>query len=219
MKKVIVGNSGVIVSSGKALYIDVLPDGYSRLQYISASGRSVLDTEIVVDQNDTIILTYELTNLSQGGDKFMVSCQQGYSGGGIWVETYDSYNRWYVRFGSSSSSNDASQQKHLNGVHTFEVRKNYFGVDGERVLTPSYSSMPNKPLDIGGRLATDGTSPVGGFYGRIYEAKILDSNEELRWWGIPAKNSNDVAGLYDLVSDRFFQSNTTTPFTAGPVAQ
>lgn len=219
MRKVIVGNSGVIVSSGKAHYIDAIPDGYTRLQYISASGRSVLDTEILVDQSDTIILTYELTNLSQGGDKFMISCQQGYSGGGIWVETYDSYNRWYVRFGSPSSVNDASQQRHLNGVHTFEVRKNYFGVDGERVLTPSYSSMPSKPLDIGGRLGSDGVSPVGGFYGRIYGAKILDTNGKPRWWGVPVKNQNNVAGMYDLVSDSFFPSNTTTDFTAGPVAQ
>lgn len=219
MKKILVGNSGVIVSSGKAIYIDVLPEGYSRLQYISTSGRSILDTEILVDQLDTIILTYELTNLSQGGDKFIISCQQGYSGGGIWVETYDSYNRWYVRFGSPSSSNDAPKQKHLNGVHTFEVRKNYFGIDGERVLTPSYSSMPNTPLNIGGRLAVDGVSPVSGFYGRIYEAKILGSDEVSRWWGVPAKNSDNVAGMYDLVSDTFFPSNTTEPFTAGPVAQ
>lgn len=219
MKKVIVGNSGVIVSSGKAHYIDVVPDGYTVLQYISASGQSVLDTEIVVDQNDTIILTYELTNLSQGGDKFMVSCQQGYSGGGIWVETYDSYNRWYVRFGSPSSVNIAPEQRHLNGVHTFEIRKNYFSIDGERILSPTYSSMPSTSLNVGGRLATNGTSPVGGFYGRIYGAKILDTNGNPRWWGVPVKNQNNVAGMYDLVSDSFFPSNTTTDFTAGPVAQ
>ena len=219
MKKVIVGNSGVIVSSGKAHYIDVVPDGYTVLQYISASGQSISDTGILVSPDDTIILTYELTDLSRGGDKFIVSCQQGYSGGGIWVETYDSGNRWYVRFGSPSSVNIASEQRHLNGVHTFEVRKNYFGIDGERILSPSFSSMPSTPLNVGGRLATNGTSPVGGFYGRIYGAKILDSDGVPRWWGVPVKNQNNVAGMYDLVSDTFFPSNTTTDFTAGPVAQ
>lgn len=217
MKKVIVGNNGVIVSSGKALCVDALPDGYTRLQYISASGKSAAETGIIVQSTDKVLLTFELANLSAGGNKFIISCRQGFSGGGIWVETYDSYNQWYVRFGSAPSVNTASTQAQRTGVHTFEVRKNYFAVDGTQILTPNYTSMPSTSLNIGGRLTTEGTTATG-FYGNIYDVKIVDGDGILRWWGVPAKNQNNVAGLYDLVNDNFHPSETSYAFTAGPSA-
>lgn len=218
MKKVLVGSNGVIVSSGNALCLDTLPDEYTRLQYITAGGSSALNTGVVIDQSDTILVDYELEQLSMRGDKFIISGQANGSGGGIWVETYDPTNRWYVRFGSPSSANIAPSSSHLTGRHTFEVRKGYFGVDGSTVLSPAYSSMYSKPLNVGGRLKADGHTIQSGFYGRLYEVKILDENDRPRWWGIPAMDANDVAGLYDLVSDAFFPSDTAAAFSAGPNA-
>lgn len=218
MKKVIIGNNGVILSSGKAVCRDTIPDGYTRLQYITASGRSALDTGVLLDQNDSIMVDFSLSNLSNGGDKFIVSGQAGGSGGGIWVETYGPTNTWYVRFGSTSSVYTAPRQEHLTGRHTFELRKGYFSVDGTRTLSPTFSSMYSKTLNIGGRLNAAGDAIVTGFYGNLYDVKLLNEDDELRWWGVPVKDGNDVAGLYDLVSDTFFPSNTSTPFSAGPNA-
>lgn len=217
MKKVIVGNSGVIVSDGKAHYIDVLPDGYTRLQYISMSGKSAVDTGIVVAQTDTILVTYELSDLTKTGDKFICSCKAGYSGGGLWFETYGNTNKWYVRFGSASSVN-VNNDIFVSGKHTGELKKGSFKIDGTTVLSPTYSSMPSTTLNIGGRIQTDGVSVVG-MYGSLYEAKILDGNGEPRWWGVPVKNSNNVPGFYDMVGDQFHPSvSSSNPFTAGPEA-
>lgn len=216
MKKVIVGNNGVIVSDGKAHYIDALPEGYTRVQYISMSGKSGVDTGIVVAQGDSIVATYELSDLTQTGDKYIFSCKAGYSGGGLWFETYGNTNKWYVRFGSSSSVN-TSNDTYVNGKHTVELKKQSCKVDGNTLVTPTYSSMPSTTLNFGGRIASGGNT-VTGMYGKLYEAKILDSNGDLRWYGIPVKNSSNVAGFYDLVNDQFYPSVTSYPFTAGPDA-
>lgn len=76
--------------------------------------------------------------------------------------------------------------------------------------------MPTKSLTIGGRLSSDGVS-VMGFYGKLYEAKIVDSGQNPRWRGIPVRETNGTGvGMYDMVSGNFFQSITSSPFTAGP---
>ena len=85
MKYILVGSNGVITNNGNALYRedDSLPEGLTRLQYISAAGHSAVNTEIVVGETDKIIVQFSLSNTSASGDKFIISGQSGYSGGGI----------------------------------------------------------------------------------------------------------------------------------------
>lgn len=193
----------------------VIPSDYQQVQYIQAAGASALDSEVLVEELDKILFTYSLDSLTTGGDKHIMSCKAGWSGGGLWVENYSSANTWYVRFGSAASSNANPTEAQLTGKHTFELRKNYFGIDGTQVLVPSWSSMPSTTLCIGGRIQTDGVT-VTGFLGKIYEVKIYDSNRVLKWWGIPVREANGTGvGLYDAVSGQFFASVSSTPFDAG----
>ena len=218
MRKVLSTQNGIILVNGKVLINEdeTLPSGYTRVQYISASGSSAFDTNLMIQDTDVILVDFSLSSLSSDEDKYIISCGSGYSGGGLWVETYASDNKWYVRFGSLSSVNKASESEHLSGKHTFEVRKNYFGIDGSQFLSPSYSSMPSTTLNVGGRLATSGTTATG-FYGNLYKVIIKDDAGEFKFYGIPAVYNN-VAGIYDTVSNTFFTSDTVTAFTAGPSA-
>ena len=219
MKKVIVSDNGVITSNGKAHYIDVLPDDFTELQYVSVTGKTASDTGIVVQDTDTIFVTFELGGLNKAGDKFIISNRGGATTGtGLWIENYGNANTWYVRFGSTGSVNKAPTTAQKTGVHILELRKGYFGVDGVSYLTPSYSSMPDSTLNVGGRLAASGTG-VTGSTGNLYEVKVVDANGEPRWWGIPVKDSNNIAGFYDMVKDAFHKSNTSYPFIAGPIKQ
>lgn len=219
MKKVIVSDNGVITSNGKAHYIDALPDDFTELQYISTAGKSALDTGIVVQETDTIIVTYEHTGTSGGTkDKFIIANKLPNTGGGIWFEVYNTAFTWYARFGgtgNNGSTSSASTSSERTGVHTYEIRKGYFGIDGKKKITISkYSSMPSATLCVGGRL--EGTN-ITGTTGNYVEVEVVDANGNLRWHGIPTKDSNNVAGLYDLVNDHFHTSDTSYPFTAGPV--
>ena len=59
------------------------------------------------------------------------------------------------------------------------MRKQYFGVDGTQILTPNYSSMYNGPVDIGGRIYPSNNT-VTGFYGNLYDTKIIASDGSYR---------------------------------------
>lgn len=217
MKKFLLGPNGVLTASGKALSIDEVPSGYKKLQYISSAGKSAVDTLIEATATDTIFMTFEISNLSDSGDKFMVSCKAGYSGGGIWAETYGNTNKWYVRYGSSSSASGNSSSSQLTGIHTLELRKDYFGLDGTKILTPNYSSMPSTTVNFVGRMPASGKTVSTGFRGKVYDTQIVNSSGDKIWWGIPVLEvASNKAGLYDLVSDTFFKSDSSVDFTAGP---
>ena len=195
-----------------------IPAEYQRVEYISAIGTSVIDTGIVVAETDVIYATYLLnpSYLSVNTDKMIVCCRDGYSGGGLWAETYSSINRWYARFGSPSSVNGVFDA-YLSGKHSIELKKQSFSIDGTKLLTPGYSSMPNTSLCLAGKLTTSNTI-TWGFYGNLYEGTgILDSDGVPRWWGIPVKRlSDDAGGMFDIVSGTFFSSLGSAPFGVGP---
>lgn len=189
---------------------------YKDVEYISASGGSCINTGIVMSSTDKIIVTYAVTNLSAAGDKYMVVCKDGYSGSAAtWVSTYGNNGRIYSRFGSTSSQYSSNMNSYLSGKHTFELRKSWFGIDGSRKSQPAYSSMPNTPMVIGGKLSTN-NSVSNGYHGYIYEVSIIDSDGNYRFHGVPRVRLNDSeVGLYDTTSGNFY-AHIGSPFTAGP---
>ena len=85
MRKVLSTQNGIILVNGNVLIKEdeALPSGYTKLQYISASGSSAFDTDLVVQDTDIILVDFSLSSLTSGGDKFIISCKAGYSGGGL----------------------------------------------------------------------------------------------------------------------------------------
>ena len=55
---------------------------------------------------------------------------------------------------------------------------------------------------------------------QIYYVKLWDGSNQLIFHGIPARrNSDNVLGMWDTISQTFFTNSGTGTFTAGPVAQ
>lgn len=188
------------------------PAGYKSVQYVSCLGHSAFNTKIVVGSTDSITVTYEITNKTQAGDKFIATVGSGQVYG-IWVETYGNTNPWYARFGSSTSVN-ISKPAYVSGKHTLVLKKQSLAIDGTRILAPAYNQMPSVPLHFGGRILNNGT--VLGMWGYIYECSIKDSGGNYRFHGIPVVRLHDnVAGIYDTVSSTFFTS-AEDDFGAGP---
>ena len=57
------------------------------------------------------------------------------------------------------------------------------------------------------------------FHGNLYFMEIYDSSGNLLRNFIPCKNSSDVAGLYDTVTESFYTSGNESALTAGPAAE
>lgn len=196
-----------------------IPSEYQRVEYISAIGTSVIDTGIVVAETDVIYATYMLNPdyLSVNTDKMLFCCRDGYSGGGLWADDYGTQNRWYARFGSPNSASQTSPTpEYISGKHTVEMKKSSFAIDGNKLLTPGFSSMPSTTLCISGKIDTNNVM-LWGFYGFIYDSGILKADGTPRWWGIPVKRISDGAGgMYDIVSNNFHPSLGSAPFGVGP---
>ena len=185
---------------------------YTQLEYIESNGTQVINTGYVLQETDSVEVDYELRDLSTGGDKMIVA-QTTDSNAGMWVETYGSTNTWYVNYGSTASVNTAFQNSQTSG--TFIVKKQSFEINGTNILQPTFTRMSSNPLTIFARLKTDGTVQYGAHV-RISGVRVKNGSNETIMNLIPAKNSNDVLGLFDTVSVTFFTNGGTGTFTAGP---
>ena len=200
----------------KGWKVKEIPYGYTRLEYIQSSGTQYINTNYVLQETDRVEVDYELTNLSATGDKFIIGQKASDSTGNMWVDTYGNTNKWYVRWGSSSSVNTTFNSSQTSG--TFIIKKNSFIVNGTEILQPNYTSMNLNPLVIFGRIGTNDV--FQGSYVRISEVRIKDSDEHIQRKYIPTKrNSDNVFGMWDTVSKTFLTNAGTGTFTAGPAVQ
>ena len=196
----------------------VLPSGYTRLAYVAASGAQYLD--IGVTEGDAYNAKYEVmvtdvaynkgNHILSGKYTFFPFLRRNSSG----TPELGIKNRST----ESISSGSQSFAWALNERHVLEGYKdNKVKVDGQEMLTITPGTV-------------DGTNNIylfnytyyaGNDYkfrGRLYWAKVYGANDTLLRDFIPCKNSQDVAGLYDLVTNTFYTSDTSTALIAGEVA-
>ena len=193
---------------------NILPPEYTQLEYLQSSGTQYINTGYVAQENDVIEVDYELYNLSAIGDKFIIGAQpiQSLENAGFWVETYDSHNAWYVRYGSPVSVHTDFYNSQTSG--TFVVKKGAFFVNGVQILSPSFDTMSPNPLTIFGRIGR--TGDIVGAYVKISRVNIKEGNALIHQY-IPARrNRDDALGMYDTVSREFFENVGTDDFIAGP---
>ena len=196
-------------SAGTYVESAVLSGGYRQLEYIQSDGNVVLQTNYTPQGTDVIELQYKLmpAHLSKALDKFLLRT------GNTWVETYNATNKWYARFGSSSSANTAfDSETQTEGV--LVLRKNSLSVNGTKILTPSYNTAPSGTMRLFGNISSG--EPVStsimqtsGF--KVTRGGVLVFNL------VPARRVSDgEIGMYDTVSNTFFTKTGWGSFIAGP---
>lgn len=200
---------GMALAFSKVPFAD-LPSGYTRLEYIQSSGSSWVNTTYYPNTNTRVVADVQFPDKNAsystvyGTDTFatyrekanIVSCYQ-YSGADV---TY-----------RSATPDNILQRMTLD----FNDKKLY--VDGSLALQfADYNlKISAYPLTIFGRNDGDGTPYLTGSL-RLFSMQIYDSGI-LKYDFVPVKNSSGVAGLYDLVAGEFYDSDSATAFTAGPV--
>lgn len=203
MSKLIVNSQNkAYVVNGNAL--EFVEPYDAEIEYLQANGEQWINTDIIVNDTDTI--TSSVYFLSKSGDNFVFGQMPSSSGGGIWEELYGN-STWYVRFGSSSSSSTGGST--INTKYTTVLKKNYFSVDGTRKLQPNYTSMPNARL----RLFRNGANTSYGNL-RLYYLYITDANGNKRLDLIPVRIGS-VGYMYDKVSGKLLGNNGSGSFTLG----
>lgn len=208
----IVCNNGVL----KARHASGLPLGYTLLDYIQSSGTQYIDTgayistgyKVRVKAYATSIPTttafFGCTSVADASDAkkgiyrliggTINRCAWGNGGGSVVgnLPGNDAVNTWYDMVCD-------------NGVWT--INDTLFATCPESSFTSEYSMWL---FDRN----TDGTVGLPASC-RISVCQIWDNNGQMIRNFVPAKNSSNVVGMYDLVSEQFFTNQGTGDFTAG----
>ncbi|MCQ2580573.1 MAG: hypothetical protein MJ164_00150 [Alphaproteobacteria bacterium] len=181
-----------------------LPAGYTELEYIESTGTQWIG--ITISNTNFSKLEVNAKAVRTGSDVATAILYGLGSNVGTWT---GATNVWTSGSGAVSdvSAKTMSVLKTIweNGQQFFYVNDNYIG-------TRQSSSMNGNFTIFKG-----GDSYF--FQGKLYTLKI-SVNDILTMHLFPARrNSDNVVGLYDIVSGQFFTKQGTGSFIAGPVAE
>ena len=199
-----------------------LPDGYTQVEYIESSGTQYIDTGINSTNGYTINTNILFTSFSYTQ---VITGSYSRPGGS---STGDSA-RYFLRVSNgtgsvfyqyNSNTSYGSTNLSLNTKHNIKCKltkdSQYLEVDGI-LKTETTISADQAPVSLF-LLANVGASgaPDNLCYARIYDCQYYDNNNVIIRNFIPTKrNSDNVLGLYDTVSNTFFTNAGSGTFTAG----
>ena len=189
-----------------------LPSGYTRLEYIESNGVQQINTGVTSDNGIGIKAEVQIQLTDAPPAERAIVGLKDYCGG---YEVFFSSNGKYISAWNANSKYASVKVDYTTGVIyriTSEMTSNRITLNVNGVEN-TYSGTVN------GR-STDETTLFNlcnqfGIYARLYSAKIWKDGTLVRNF-IPAKNSSNVIGLYDMVSKAFFTNAGSGSFTAGP---
>lgn len=190
-----------------------LPSGYTKLEYIAASGGQYINTGFAPNQNTRVVIDCWRTGatsvfpfpfgsragLTHGLDAAIGASQVFYHYGG---------NYQFADFSAAGNRMTIDANKNVatfasNGVSTTITL-------AAATFQESYGITLFSLIESGS-VYTD----ANAFVGNIYSCKIYDNGTLVRDY-IPCKNASGVVGMWDDANGQFYTNAGTGAFTAGP---
>ena len=197
----------IMCPAGTYLPAETIDGGYTKRDYIEATGTQWINTGILASSlvNPIMEYTVQYTKVEKGkqtgAKKNNLDFKVGISNGNLFLCQAGGSNT-ETKFGAADTAK-----------HTFvlDTGAQTCTLDGE-----------TKPLAVGN--LTDGPISIGtvnnqsGNAGKqkIYGFRLISNGQTLLDM-IPVNDSNGVAGLYDTVNSRFYPSNGIDAFASGPL--
>ena len=197
----------------------VLPKGYTQLDYIESTGTQYIDTGINADYK--LSLEIKLTDILNA-QKHMGAIRN--NGNGTYTrhhfQTKNSNTQGSVVYYVDTSYyrlKNTSEQTNPH-IYNIDLYNNTVQFDNEEPITitkTNFDTELNYWLFWRNRNESLGQQDKGNF--RIYYCKMYIGNELVRNFIPCYRNSDNEAGLYDLVNDVFYTNQGTGNFTQGNV--
>ena len=120
----------------------------------------------------------------------------------------------YLVNGNSKASSDSRGvgNRAINEIHEATIKNGSVVFDGTTYETPTQGSALPSSTKLSICANSTGTIPARA---RIYSVKVTKDGV-VKAEFVPARNSSDVVGMYDLVRGQFFTNAGTGTFVAGP---
>lgn len=188
----------------------ILPDGYTKVEYIQSSGTQYINTGVVVEAGTGYEIEFAL--VSTTGETGIIG---GFNYGG-YNHNFAAYgDRWITQYGNNQAYQfgQADIQWHTlsqnveNGVVKF---------DNEVVQTGlNYYDNPDRTFNL---FCYNGGASYPTFWmgaSKISSCKMYNSAKEIVRDYIPCINPSGEVGLYDIVNSKFYGNLGTGTFVAG----
>lgn len=191
---------------------------YEELEYIESTGTQWIDVGVKANQDTKAEIKFEITGNATGyGAVFGSRTSYSNNAFNVWSKCGNgNIGANYCKAGAINSTIAQAE----NVIYYITLEKNKFSVNGN-VTTFTQNTNFTTPGNIylfniyGGDAISTGTSNRI-LIGKVYSFKLYNSDIIIRNM-IPSKRKSDnVIGMYDLVSKKLFTNQGTGVFNAGP---
>lgn len=188
-------------------YVVELPEGYTRLEYIESTGSQWFDTGFTPNQDSRVVVETEFTVLDDNAWMFGVRKTSNAQGFGAFYDT--STGTLGAAYGNEQISGDLSAKTGTR--YHFDLNKNKLTVDDSTIDFNAQTFTAHATLPMFVRYSN--TAYAAYSYEKRYVTRVYDNGEMVRNY-IPCINPSGVVGMYDVVTDTFKSSASSTPFLA-----
>ena len=192
-----------------------LPDDYIQLEYIEGTGTQWIDSGVKANQDTVVEIEFEITG-NETGYGAVFGARTNSSSNCFLAFSRCGNGKIGIQIGNSGSKNCNTSQS-LNVVYKLKASNGNITVNGDSVNFTTVSDFET-PLNVRiFDIANGNTSSSGTgnriLIGKVYSFKLYESNIIIRNM-IPSKRKSDnVIGMYDMVSRQFFTNSGTGSFT------
>lgn len=189
----------------------LLPDGYTQIEYVEASGTQYIDTEFKPNQDTKVVMDVQSVgvNTNDTGQSFFGART---SNSNMFAAYWHRTNTAYYIFYNAGNATAASDR--LTDRMTVSMDKNVLYVGDNVSVSRAYAAFD---CEYNLFLFASNVSGTADYFGvnRVYSCKIFDAETPVRDY-IPCINPDGECGLFDLVRNQFYGNAGSGVFTAGP---
>lgn len=192
-----------------ATSVQILPDGYTQLEYIQSNGGAhYIDTGFKPNQNTGIIAKFQLLSSTGNQTPIFSRTSRNVDSFGVFI---DSNSKWTADYGTLRYTNSSIGAQTLINLN-FDKNVVKFNNDSYTFDAQTFQGSSNLTIfgmNTGGRVANNARM-------NFYSCEIYDNGTLIRSF-IPCKNPFGIIGLYDIVNSKFYANvGSGGTFTAGP---
>ena len=194
-----------------------LPNEYQKVEYIQSSGTQYINTGIKVNTTNSRYETKINPSVVSGASGIFGSRNNNLasdsSSANVFIINGAFRLDWLV--GAAYTVNNIFP----NTEYTISITRGLATINNVDYTSEQTTSVNSLYTFYIGNFNNAGRPYSNGFSGKIYYSKLYNNNI-LVFDGVPCyRKSDNVAGLYDLVSNTFYTNQGTGNFIVGPIKE
>ncbi len=198
-------------------YFNELPASYTRLEYVQSSGSQYVNTGISSGTNITAEICWKSLMNSQSESKFVFGARKAWQQSMLFVSHQcrnDGVSDSGIRY--AWGANAYSTQTFPTDFFAQRLSASEGMMGANQVWTPPSATFDySYPMYVF-TINNASSANSNGAKMQLKWLRICDSGEEVRMFVPVRRNSDSVAGLYDLANSNFYPSASSTALVAGP---